>query len=142
MRTLLPLVFLVLPSCTTKDGTSSDAGVQDSGAQDTGSTYDSSGPGSDATASGPLACYVADQFLCDEYPDPTPAQESDVPVACSSRSGVLTRPPACPTAGFVGKCTIGSGRGAYVQRFYTGADAAYAQDFCVNTAHGVWSTTF
>ena len=91
----------------------------------------------------PTACYVADQFLCDEYPNPTDEQVADVPVACSSRSGVPSTPPACPTAGFGGKCTTGgSAPGAHVQRFYTGADLPYAQDFCVNTAHGVWSTTF
>jgi hypothetical protein len=98
--------------------------------------------GTDSAAIAPLACYTASMFICDEYPNPTAAQDSDVPVRCSSVSGVLSRPPACPTAGFLGKCTLGSGKGAYVQRFYTGADATYSQDFCVNTSLGIWSTTF
>jgi hypothetical protein len=98
--------------------------------------------GTDAAAIAPLSCYTADMFICDEYPNPTAQQDSDVPVRCSSISGVLSRPPACPTAGFLGKCTLGSGKGVYVQRFYTGADAAYSQDFCTNTSMGSWSTTF
>jgi len=92
-----------------------------------------------------LSCYLATQFTCDEYPNPTPAQVMDVPTACSSGSGELHQPAACPTAGFSGKCTRPEGPtipGPYVERFYTGADVAYAQDFCVNTASGVWSTTF
>jgi hypothetical protein len=91
------------------------------------------------------SCYLATQFLCDEYPSPTPAQRTDVPTACSSGSGELKEPADCPMAGFKGKCTRPEGPtipGPYVERFYVGADIAYAQDFCVNTANGVWSTAF
>ena len=136
MRLRFSLVLCVLASCTTKAGISPDAGVQSSA-----SVGDSSRSGPAATAGGPLACYVAVQFICDEYPDPTPAQENDVPATCSSRGGILTRPPACPTAAFIGKCTIGSGKGINVQRYYVGTDPAYAQAFCT-TFKGVWSTTF
>lgn len=91
---------------------------------------------------GSVACYMADMFKCDEYPNATQTQHENSAVACSSTSGALTEPAACPTANFVGKCTTGTGVSARVERFYTGADAAYAQDFCVNTALGTWSTTF
>ncbi len=91
-------------------------------------------------------CHLtATQFTCNEYPNPTAAQRTDVPTACSSGSGDLQEPAACPPAGFKGKCTRPDGPtvpGPYVERFYDGADVAYAQDFCVNTASGVWSTTF
>ena len=101
--------------------------------------------GSEASAAvtSRITCYVAPQFICDDYPNPTAAQTMDVPVACSSASGDFGA--ACPTAAFKGKCTRPEGPttpGPYVERFYEGADVAYAQDFCVNTASGVWSTTF
>ena len=66
-------------------------------------------------------------------------------VACSSGSGVPSQPAACPSTDFKGKCTRPNGPtvpGPYVERFYQGADIVYAQDFCVNTALGMWSTTF
>ncbi len=91
---------------------------------------------------GSVACYVADQFKCDEYPNATTMQHENSAIACSSLSGMLSEPAACPTAEFVGKCTTGTGTDTHVERFYTGVDAAYNQDFCVNTALGVWSTTF
>ena len=94
------------------------------------------------SSKGSLSCHVAVQQVCDEYPAPSPSDDENVGVACSSRSGVLARPAACPSAGFLGKCTTGSGSGQHIQRFYTGADAAYSQDFCANTAHGAWSTAF
>lgn len=93
-----------------------------------------------------VACYLDTMFLCNEAPMATAAQQMNLPVACSSGSGVPSSPAACPTAGFQGKCTMSpasSGMdGVYVQRFYTGADVAYSMDYCVNTAHGTWSTTF
>jgi hypothetical protein len=145
MRTELPFFLamgLAVIACSSTKDSSSDGGATADASPVSDASASTSDAGGDAALGGALACYVADQFICDEYPDPTPAQISDVPVACSSRSGVLSSPPACPSAGFVGKCTIGAGQGIYVQRFYTGADAAYAQDFCVNTAMGTWSTTF
>lgn len=53
-----------------------------------------------------------------------------------------SRRPSADVSEFQGKCTIGTGKGREVKRVYTGADVAYEQDFCVNTAMGVWSTTF
>jgi hypothetical protein len=98
-----------------------------------------------APAASSISCYLATLFTCNEYPNPTAAQVMEVPTACSSGSGDFQQPAACPMAGFQGKCTRPDGPtvpGPYVERFYTGADVAYAQDFCVNTANGVWSTTF
>ncbi len=103
------------------------------------------GGGSDAggdAGADSIACYVASQFLCHEYPQATADQKTNLPVECSSDSGDLTTPAACPTANFGGKCTVGTGEGRDVKRFYTGSDLAYDQDFCVNTAMGVWSTQF
>ena len=115
----------------------------DGGATDAGSAETSTPVEAGANS---ISCYLATQFLCDEYPNPTPAQLMDVPTACSSGSGAFEHDPSkCPMAGFKGKCTRPDGPtvpGPYVERFYDGADLAYAQDFCVNTASGVWSTTF
>src|SRR5882672_2380289 len=78
-----------------------------------------------------LSCYIADMFLCNEYPAATAAQQTDAPVACSSASGTFLSPAACPMAGYQGKCTrppASTGMdGVQIQRFYTGADVAYAQ---------------
>jgi hypothetical protein len=120
----------------TADENKTDAGA-DAGSE---ASADSS---ADAAVTSRITCYVAPQFICDDYPNPTAAQTTDVPVACSSASGDFGS--ACPTAAFKGKCTRPEGPtipGPYVERFYEGADVAYAQDFCVNTANGVWSTTF
>lgn len=119
-----------------------DDGTTDGGATDASSATDSSTVDAGGNS---LSCYIAPQFTCDEYPNPTAAQMTDVPAACSSASGDLKQPAMCPMTGFKGKCTRTDGPtipGPYVERFYQGADVAYAQDFCVNTAHGVWSTTF
>lgn len=47
-------------------------------------------------------------------------------------------------AGFIGKCTLPANGtdGPEIRRWYRAADAAYQQSFCVDTAKGVWSTTF
>jgi hypothetical protein len=132
------VVSLVLMTACHPTVDDTDAGADAAGEA---STADSATDGGASS----LSCYVASQFTCDEYPHPTPGQTTDVPVACSSASGVLEQPAACPMAGFKGKCTRPEGPtipGPYVERFYAGADVAYAQDFCVNTASGVWSTTF
>jgi hypothetical protein len=122
------------PNKEKADGAASDAAAE--------ASADASADGG-ATSS--ISCYIASQFICDDYPSATATQLTDVPVACSSASGELKTPSACPQADFKGKCTRPEGptvAGPYVERFYTGADVAYAQDFCVNTANGVWSTTF
>jgi hypothetical protein len=91
---------------------------------------------------GSIACYSAEQFYCEENPQPTADQSANLPVSCSSVSGVFSmNPAACPPAGFLGKCTMGDVKNPTIRRYYTGADAAYLQDFCVNTAMGAWSTT-
>ncbi len=90
-----------------------------------------------------ISCYSSVQFFCEERQAPTAAQADALRVMCSSGSGELEEPSDCPPAGFLGKCTISSGELAgQIRRYYTGADAVYQQDFCVNTAQGVWSTTF
>ncbi|HEY8076345.1 MAG TPA: hypothetical protein VIF62_19605 [Labilithrix sp.] len=104
------------------------------------STPDGGGAQSDSGGGGNTACYIAGQQRCHEFPQPTGTQANDLAVECSSDSGMLGA--SCPTAGFLGKCTLGSGAGREIRRFYTGADAAYQQDFCVNTAMGLWTTTF
>lgn len=94
--------------------------------------------------SGSTTCYVSTQFRCHEYDNATTDMQNNLATECSSDSGNLAA--QCPTAGFGGKCTLpippGTKGGPEVNRFYTGRDLAYEQDFCVNTAHGVWSTTF
>ena len=89
-----------------------------------------------------IACYIASQDRCHEYPEATAARVTNLPVECSSTSGVLSMPANCPTTGFLGKCTIGTGAGADVTRWYTPADATYQQSYCASPANGVWSTTF
>jgi hypothetical protein len=58
----------------------------DGGATDAGSAETSTPIEAGANS---ISCYLATQFLCDEYPNPTPAQVMDVPAACSSGSGDL-----------------------------------------------------
>ena len=92
-----------------------------------------------------FSCYIASQFTCNDYPNPTPEQRNDAPIGCSAGSGEWKEPAACPHEGFKGKCNRADGPtvpGPYVERFYAGADLVYAADFCVNTAKGVWSTTY
>lgn len=115
-----------------------DAGPSDAAAD--AATTDAAS--SDAAVGSSLACYIAGQMRCKEFPQATADQEANLPVECSSDSGKLTSPAACPNAGFVGKCTVGTGVGREVRRWYTGADVVYQQDFCVTTAMGLWSTTF
>jgi hypothetical protein len=91
---------------------------------------------------GSVSCYSAEQMRCEEAPLPSDEQRQDIPIMCSSVSGVFTSPAACPSAGFIGKCVVGTGRGQEVRRRYTGNDATYEADFCTNTAHGTWSTVF
>jgi hypothetical protein len=131
------LVWVTGCHLTADDPAGTDGGVTSDAAVAETSTA------TDAGAS--ISCYLATQFTCNEYPSPTADQVTAVPTACSSGSGDFEQPAACPMTGFKGKCTRPDGPnvpGPYVERFYDGADVAYAQDFCVNTASGVWSTTF
>jgi hypothetical protein len=105
------------------------------GAKDGGTTSDTAA----SDASSGIACYIADQFVCEENPTPTAEQEANLRVMCSSASGVIG---TCPRPAFLGKCTVVTGKDTTIRRYYTGADGTYQQDFCVNTAHGVWSATF
>src|SRR5689334_14972994 len=70
-----------------------------------------------------LSCYIADQHRCQEAPAPDKAQDEARSIECASTSGKLSRPAACPTAGFLGKCTTTNDGIVAVQRWYTGADA-------------------
>jgi hypothetical protein len=126
LRSLLAL--LVLPATFAACGPGDSSKSPDAATGDAGA--------------GSIACYIAGQFRCKEYPEATNDELNNLPIECSSTSGVLTSPANCPMAGFQGKCTMGTGVGREVKRVYTGADLAYEQDFCVNTAMGVWSTTF
>ena len=130
------LAFFLLPVAGCHPG--DDPGTKPDAATTGDAAKTDAGGGDDGGAG--TACYIAPQFRCHEYPQPTGDQVQNLAVECSSDSGDLG--PSCPTAGFVGSCTLGTGAGREVTRWYTGADAAYEQDFCVNTAHGVWSTTF
>jgi hypothetical protein len=116
------------------DASQGDAAPAEAAAGD-GST---AGDGGVASAS----CYVASQDRCKEFPSPTGTQAADLAVECSSTSGVFASPAGCPTTGFLGKCTTGTGPGSEVDRWYTPADATYEQSFCTSNASGVWSTTF
>lgn len=91
-----------------------------------------------------IACFVADQDRCREIPQPTADQHAAVTIECGSVSGKLSSPASCPTAGFIGKCTIpAAGKdGPEVKRWYRAADVAYQKSFCVDSVKGVWSTAF
>ena len=89
-----------------------------------------------------LSCWIENQHRCEEAPSPDKSQEELRTVECSSVSGKLSRPAACPTAGFLGKCTTADQGITSVHRWYTGADAEYQKSFCADPAKGVWSTAF
>ncbi|MDB4937007.1 MAG: hypothetical protein JWP87_3979 [Labilithrix sp.] len=128
-------LFAVLAGCSsTKDDDTTDGGAKDAAVADS----------SAVDAGGSIACSVPQQDRCHEYPAPSDDQRAAVTVECSSVSGAISTPATCPTAGFIGKCTIAAtGKdGPEVRRWYKADDAAYQQDFCVNTAKGVWSTVF
>lgn len=101
-------------------------------------------PDAGASTSASIACYTAEQDRCKELSAPSEAQRAALKVECSSGSGALTSPARCPSAKFVGKCTLaGTGTdGQEIRRWYRAEDAAYQQDFCVNSARGAWSATF
>lgn len=105
-------------------------------------TADKLTPDAGAASGASLSCHIADQDRCVEAPAPTKAQEEAQTIECSSTSGVLKRPAACPTAGFVGRCTIVESGTTTVRRWYKGADAAYQKSFCVETVKGTWSAAF
>jgi hypothetical protein len=119
-------LFLAVTACACKDDQRAGTGAKD------------------AAGAVSLACSAPDQDRCREIPQPSAEQRSAVTIECGSASGKLSSPAACPTAGFIGKCTTAAtGKdGPEVRRWYKAADAAYQQDFCVNTAKGVWSTAF
>lgn len=121
------LVAVACAGCTTKSGTTADGGtVADA----------------ETTGKASISCYSDVQFYCEEIVAPTMEQEDGLKVVCSSGSAVFSKPAACPPAAFVGKCTFTADGVTKTRRYYTGVDAAYNQDFCVNTAKGTWSTVF
>ena len=93
-------------------------------------------------AASSLSCYIADQHRCQEAPAPDKAQSEAREIEFSSTSGKLSKPAACPTAGFVGKCTTTANGQVSIHRWYTGADADYQKASCADPYRGVWSTTF
>ena len=117
---LLPLALLaVLTACPAKKSDPAPAGVS-------------------------IACSAPNQDRCREVPQPTAEQRAAVSIECDSVSGKLSSPASCPTAGFIGKCTIpAAGKdAAEVKRWYKADDAAYQKSFCVDTVKGAWSTVF
>jgi hypothetical protein len=132
---LLGISLLAASGCSSKDKT--DPVVDGGGLPDSSTD---AGPADAGGAS--VSCYTELQFNCEERPSPTAEQADALEVICSSSSGAFRTPADCPTPKFVGKCTFTTDGTLRVRRYYTGADAAYEQDFCVNTAKGVWSTTF
>lgn len=96
----------------------------------------------EAGAASSVSCYIADQHRCEEAPTPDKAQTEAREIECSSTSGKLSKPAACPTAGFVGKCTTTANGIVAIHRWYTGADAAYQKASCAEPQQGVWTTTF
>lgn len=135
---LLGIGLVLTAGCTEKINPAVDGGTSDAASE--ASTAD----GGDAGKTASIACYISGQFSCEEIISPTPAEEDNLRVVCSSGSGEPKTPAACPPAGFLGKCTFTADGTTRTRRYYTGpgVDAAYQQDFCVNTAHGMWSTTF
>jgi hypothetical protein len=97
-----------------------------------------------APAAVSIACSIPSQDRCREVPQPTAEQRAAVTVECGSASGTLSSPATCPTARFIGKCTVPAvgNDGAEVKRWYRAEDAAYQKSFCVDTVKGVWSQTF
>ena len=125
------LLLLLIGCPGGKDTNSPD--TADDTADDTSQTTDT------GFVAGPASCYIDDQFICDELTDPDATGVENLAILCSSTSGDFAQPAACPEAGFEGRCTTGTGKDEQIQRFYTGADIAYSEDFCVNTAGGAWS---
>lgn len=89
-----------------------------------------------------ISCYVANQMICFDISQPTSGQKDNLPVKCSSDSGDFEHPAKCPQSGFIGKCTFQAPDGLETDRYYTGVDPAYQQDFCETVALGTWSTAF
>jgi len=96
----------------------------------------------EAGAAQSVSCYIADQHRCEEAPAPDKTQSEAREIECSSTSGKLSKPAACPTAGFVGKCTTTANGIVTVHRWYTGADASYQKASCAEPQQGVWTTAF
>ncbi|MFO0670770.1 MAG: hypothetical protein U0235_14250 [Polyangiaceae bacterium] len=132
----LPLA-LTAGDCKTTDSSADGGATGEAGAK-----TDAGDASVDAGAT--IACYVGNQFRCKEIQNPSESQQTNLPIECSSVSGDYGT--SCPRDNFGGKCTVAADTGPKdspeIRRFYTGRDLAYEQDFCVNTAHGVWSTTF
>jgi hypothetical protein len=129
---LLGLSLLVSGCANKSDPAVTDGGVTDGAAP------------ADAGKGGSVSCYSDVQFVCEERQPPSTTDQAEaLRIACTSGSGELREPATCPAPGFLGKCSVATGELAgQVRRYYTGADAAYQKDFCVNTAKGAWSTTF
>lgn len=108
-------------------------------AKDDGDTV---GDASTTGAAPSSACYVALQYRCKEYPEATPEQVTNLRVECQAEKGQLSQNPGtCPSASFLGKCTVGTGKGREINRAYYPADVENAKAQCAQ-ANGVWSTTF
>jgi len=140
LSALLGLGLLAaVAGCSDGDkGTGADGGAPAADASSEAATGTDGGKGES------ISCYTDVQFVCEENPTPSAADVANLMVVCSSNSGSFKSPAECPKPGFLGKCTLTSDGTLRVRRYYMGegVDAAYQQDFCVNTAQGMWSTTF
>lgn len=89
------------------------------------------------------SCDKPNDHLCDDYAHACPLL-GEIQEACSNLAGTYASPAACPTAGFLAKCTLPANPNGsqLTTRYYTGVDIAALQDFCQNIAGGTWSTTF
>lgn len=136
IKLLSVALLLAATACSSKSNPVADGGANDAASPD--------GAATDGGAGVSIACWVAGQDRCHEFPQPSEDQRAAITVECSSASGEPSSPATCPRAGFIGKCTIAaSGKdGPEVRRWYKADDAAYQQSFCVDTAKGVWSTAF
>lgn len=139
-------ISFLLAGCTDKGGTTADGGTAADGATEASATGTdaaaSDASATDASKGLSVSCYTDVQFVCEELPAPTANEEESLKVVCSSGSGDFQKPAKCPPAGFLGKCTFTTDKTNRVRRYYTGAEGAYQADYCVNTAQGIWSTTF
>lgn len=143
----LPLLLLglTLAACSSEDDGASggeDAGGGGGGAATGGATATGGSGGGSGGAAASASCHVAADHLCDEWTGATEAYVAETAGSCASRGGVHASPAACPTDGFVGKCTLPPVSGGVVltTRHYTGADLSAQESFCNGIAAGTWST--
>lgn len=93
--------------------------------------------------SGTITCYIGSLNECRQYSNVSANWCTDEPGKCAEAGGTYAPKAACPTAGFVGKCTFpkNTDGSVFTDRWYTGADVATDQTEC-QIVNGAWSTKF